>query len=202
MMARIIPAVMLLSSFLAFVPCVTSSALKNEPQLRFNATLKMAHPATLNARDLFHLVDRTSSYYSCDPGYSECAYDASRCCPTGTSCCGNGYCADPGDVCCTSGTCPSGWNCCGDNCSPVGGECCSDGHYCMPGNRCRIWDGLKVCCPTSGCVGEYDNGGLGSSATAITSVTETTTAIITAAPTSTYSYTHADYKYYYTTYYW
>ncbi|KAJ5168135.1 uncharacterized protein N7482_003729 [Penicillium canariense] len=185
------------SLLLLFAAAVAEEAIQDEAQQLWNATLNIAQVGSLNTRDLFGLEPRA---YECRTGYSECAYDTSRCCATGTSCCGNGYCADPGDTCCTSGTCPSGWNCCGDNgyCSPVGGECCNGGYYCRAGKHCRIYNGEKVCCPSSGCAGEYDSGSLGSTVTAVESVTETETSSIT----STYHYTYASYDYYYTTYYW
>lgn len=201
-MTRIINEVGLFMLLLAGL--VTGTTLKDEPQLRSNATLKLAGTGSLDTRDLFGLVDRASSYYTCNPGYSECSYDSSRCCPTGNSCCGNGYCADPGDTCCTMGTCPSGWNCCGNDgtCSPKGGECCSGGYYCQAGMQCRVWRGEKVCCPSSGCVGENDSGNLGNTVTAGPSVTETATMLTTAAPSLTTSYNYLDYEYYYTTIYW
>lgn len=189
-------------SLVIFAGFVTSTTLQDGPRLRSNATFNHAKPGSLETRDLFGLVDRAGSYYTCDSGYFECS--SFGCCPTGTTCCSTDYCADPGDVCCTMGTCPSGWNCCGNagKCSPKDGECCSDGSYCEAGNHCRIWKGLDVCCPASGCVGENDSGDLGITVTAGASVTETTTMLTTAAPSITSSYTYYDYEYYYTTIYW
>lgn len=189
-------------SLVLFASFLTSTALQDGPRLRSNATLNLAKPATLDTRDLFGLVDRASSYYTCDPGYFECSN--SGCCPTGKTCCANDYCADPGDVCCPMGTCPSGWNCCGNAgmCSPKDGECCSDGSYCGAGEHCRISQGQKVCCPTSGCVGENDSGELGNTVTAVASVTETATMFTTAAPSVTDSDPFYGYNYYYTTIYW
>ncbi|KAJ5082757.1 hypothetical protein N7532_011800 [Penicillium argentinense] len=169
---------------------VTGEALKNEERLSYNASIHEASFGTLSTRDLFGLNRRA---YECRAGYSECAYDSSRCCPSTGGCCGNGYCADSDEVCCTGGTCPSGWNCCGtDNCSPKDGECCSDGKYCLAGYKCMINNGRKVCCPSSGCLGSSDEG----EATTATS-TETDTETLTTT-TATYRY----HSYYYTTYYW
>ncbi|KAJ6038286.1 hypothetical protein N7499_004231 [Penicillium canescens] len=183
---------------LLLLPSIAASnTLKNEARLQYNETLNSAKPGILSTRDLFGLTSR--DYYECDPDYSECAYDTSRCCPTGSGCCGDGYCAEADEICCSSGTCPSGWDCCGNgNCSPKDGECCSDGQYCLSGYSCMIYDGEKVCCPESGCVGNYDSVELGSTTTAIMGVT-TTMPVTTPVPiTETYYY----YSYYYTTYYW
>lgn len=119
-----------------------------------NGTMEMSS-ANL-ARDLFSLNPRQG--WVCDPGYSSCPNDAGKCCPTGDKCCGTGYCASVGDVCCPiKGSCPAGWGCCGaNNCYPKGGECCSDGTHCKPGRECRIYKGVKKCCLLSGCVGEHD----------------------------------------------
>ncbi|KAJ5125476.1 hypothetical protein N7448_004796 [Penicillium atrosanguineum] len=171
-------------SLVLFASFLASTALQDGSRLRSNATLNLAKPATLDTRDFFGLVDRASSYYTCAIG--------------------NDYCADPGDICCTVGTCPSGWNCCGNAgmCSPKNGECCSDGSYCDAGDHCRIWRGREVCCPTSGCVGENDSGDLGNTVTVAASMTETATMFTTVAPSYTHSYTYYDYEYYYTTIYW
>lgn len=184
------------SLLLLFSAAVAEEATADEPQQMYNTSLHIPQEGILNTRDLFGLEPRA---YTCRSGYSECAYDTSRCCPSGTSCCGTGYCADPGDTCCTTGgTCPSGWNCCGDACSPVDGECCNGGYYCRAGKHCRIYNGEKVCCPSSGCSGESDSGSLGGTVTAVATVTATTTS----RTTSTYQRTYADYSYYSTTYYW
>ncbi|KAL2005608.1 hypothetical protein VTN00DRAFT_10101 [Thermoascus crustaceus] len=157
-----------------------------------NTTRASKSGNTLNVRDLFGLEAR--QLYECNPGYSECANDSGRCCPTGDRCCGNAYCAEMGDTCCQGGTCPSGWNCCGsDGCYPDGGECCSDGYYCDPGRKCRIFRGEKKCCLPSGCVGEYDSDDNDYHVTT-TSYTYT----ITSEPTATVG----DYTYYYTTITW
>lgn len=184
------------SLLLLFSAVVAQEAVADEPQQLYNASMHIAQEGILNSRDLFGLEPRA---FTCSPGYSECAYDTSRCCPTGTSCCGTGYCADPGDTCCNGGgTCPSGWNCCGDSCSPVDGECCNGGYYCRAGKHCRIYNGEKVCCASSGCAGESDSGSLGGIVTAGATVTATTTS----KTTSTLTRTFADYEYYSTTYYW
>lgn len=185
----------------------TSKTLKNLPQLRTNATLHQAGQilTTSNTPNTPNLAPR--DYYTCSPGYSSCAYDSTRCCPSDNTCCGNGYCADPGDVCCTVGTCPSGWDCCGNEgyCSPVDGECCSDGYYCFAGTHCRIWDGERVCCPAGGCLGSSDEGELGSTISA-GPIGSMTTDTVTTEPSVSYSYTssvgYVDYEYYYTTVYW
>lgn len=182
-----------------FSAAVADDAVKDEPQQLYNASMHIPQSGLLGARDLFGLEARQ---YTCNPGYAACAYDKSRCCPTGTSCCTTGYCADPGDTCCSSGTCPSGWNCCADACSPVGGECCNGGYYCNPGKHCRIWNGEKVCCPSSGCSGESDTGSAGGGTAAGPTVTATTTATHTSSITSTHTQTYANYEYYSTTYYW
>lgn len=197
MMVPILQVALLATSLFTLA---TSKTLKNPPQLRTNATLHQAsHALTSRNTEIFDLATR--DYYSCDPGWSSCAYDSSRCCPSDNTCCGNGYCADPGDVCCAVGTCPSGWNCCGNEgyCSPVDGECCSDGYYCFAGTHCRLWEGERVCCPESGCLGVGDGGELGSTISA--GPVETMT---TSAPSSYYSYSsvYVDYEYYYTTVYW
>lgn len=184
---------------------VAGSALKNEPQLRYNASVRLAESGTLLTRDLFDLTER--DYYSCPTGYDECSTDTSRCCPSGTGngCCANHSCTEPGDTCCVVGTCPSGWDCCGNNgyCSPSDGECCNEGYYCTAGNHCRLWDGEAVCCPSSGCIGEGNSGDLGSTVDSGDFVTTTTKIRTTETSiTSTYSYTYADYEYFYTTYYW
>ncbi|CEO60017.1 hypothetical protein PMG11_04661 [Penicillium brasilianum] len=185
-----------ISLLLLFSAVVAEETIADEPQQLYNTSLHISQEGILNTRDLFGLEPRA---YTCRSGYSECAYDTSRCCPSGTSCCGTGYCADPGDTCCTTGgTCPSGWNCCGDACSPVDGECCNGGYYCRAGKHCRIYNGEKVCCPSSGCSGESDSGSLGGTVTAVATVTATTTS----RTTSTYQRTYADYSYYSTTYYW
>jgi hypothetical protein len=171
---------------------VTGEALKNEERLSYNASRREASMGMLSTRDLFGLDKRA---WECNPGYTECAYDSSRCCPTTGRCCGTGYCADSDEVCCTvGGTCPSGYNCCGtSNCSPKSGECCSDGRYCLAGYKCMIQFGKGVCCPKSGCIGS-DNSGDASSGS---SATETDTKTLTTT-TATYQY----HSYYYTTYYW
>jgi hypothetical protein len=142
--------------------------------------------------------------YVCSVGYTECAYDTTRCCPIGGSCCGNGYCADIGETCCTGGgTCRSGYKCCAgqQGCAPLGAECCSDGTYCRAGKRCRTYLGKKICCAASGCVGENDAGGDDSGITAAT-LTQTATATAVKTETTTSFYLEVDWEYYYTTIYW
>jgi hypothetical protein len=150
----------------------TGTFVQDEPQRRQNATLEQTDSTNaLLTRNIFSpLIRRTPTSYTCETGYSACAYDTSLCCPNGYSCCPNGYCVVPGGQCCTTGTCPSNWECCegGNTCSPIGGECCNDGYYCLPGKRCRTWQGKRVCCPSSGCAGEVDNGDLGSTLLATT----------------------------------
>lgn len=191
---------------LFFTTLATSDSLEeDEPQLQYNASLFLAEPGTLNTRDSdtsgLDLFAR-ASYYTCPSGYGSCNALSTRCCPTEDLCCSNGYCAKPGAKCCTIGTCPSGWNCCGNagHCSPVGGECCSNGYYCKAGYHCRSRSGRIVCCPASGCVGEVGTGRIGNTvsadeATSITRETTTTTA-------TTATITRVRYSYYYTTYYW
>lgn len=173
---------------------------KNEPQLLSNISLiaddgfsLFTENPSLNARAL-----------ECNIGYSECAYDTSRCCPSSGKCCGNGYCADIGDTCCTGGgTCPVGYKCCDGTrgCAPLGGECCSGGYYCRAGKKCRIYDGEKVCCPLSGCIGEYDGIGSGGTLT-VPDVTSTATETEIETTRATTTYVEVDWDYYYTTIYW
>ncbi|KAJ5086773.1 hypothetical protein NUU61_008080 [Penicillium alfredii] len=190
----------LLSPLLLFLPTLaTSNPLtpegkegemeEDEPQLQSNTSIKLTSNAALNARGLFGLVDRA---YTCSTGYSACAYDSTRCCPSTGRCCGSGYCAEGAEVCCSSGTCREGWNCCGSgNCAPKGGECCSDGFYCRAGKECRVWRGRKVCCLKSGCIGEYDSAETG-----------TVTGTEAATETETTTTRYRSYEYYYTTIYW
>ncbi|KAJ5769958.1 uncharacterized protein N7511_002009 [Penicillium nucicola] len=202
MKTLVLPTLLLLSSL------GTATSLQDEPQLFSNVSVDLASERMLSTRDLglgsdFHILDARAS--ECRVGYSECPNDPNYCCQTGKSCCsGTSYCASPGSVCCADyGTCRSGWKCCtGTGCAPIGGECCSGGYYCPAGKQCRIWKGENVCCPSTGCIGEFDTGGDentvgGSEATE----TETETATITSvynAPTIT----ALDYEYYYTTVYW
>lgn len=142
-----------------------SIALQHEPQLQFNKSLTLEDSVNaLNSGTIFgKLVERVSAQYTCNTGYSECAYDPSRCCPTGNSCCGNGYCASSGDVCCDVGTCPSGYKCCSSgNCAPTDGDCCDDGYYCAAGKQCSTVQGKRVCCPASGCSGETTSANIAS----------------------------------------
>jgi len=175
---------------------VTGENLVNEERLSYNASIEEASIGALSTRDLFGLDKRA---YECSIGYSSCAYDSSLCCPSAKRCCGTGYCAYPNEVCCADrGTCPIGYNCCGtNNCSPKDGECCSDGKYCRAGYKCMIYNGRRVCCPNSGCVGTYDSGDSSSGSTATDTVTETEVETMTTT-TATYRY----HSYYYTTYYW
>jgi hypothetical protein len=180
---------------------------QDEPQLFSNVSvLHLASERILSTRDLglgsdFNILSNRA--YECRAGYSECPNDTFKCCQTGKSCCsGTNYCASPGETCCADyGTCPSGWKCCsGTGCAPTDGECCTGGYYCRAGKHCRIWKGSHVCCPSTGCVGEFDTGNDvgtvgGSQATETTTVTS---AYTTAAPTVTY----LNYDYYYTTVYW
>lgn len=182
-----------LSLLLANIATSTTTN-QNEPQLFSNISL-------INKDDGFSVFNENPSLNAraleCGIGYSQCAYDTSRCCPLGGKCCGNGYCATIGQTCCTGGgTCPIGYKCCEGNtgCAPLGGECCSGGYYCPAGKQCRVYDGEKVCCPYTGCVGEYN--GIGSGATLTADVTSTAT------ETATTTYVKVDFEYYYTTIYW
>ncbi|KAJ5172971.1 hypothetical protein N7492_005564 [Penicillium capsulatum] len=153
--------------------------LEDEPQLLYNASFVLAEvDSSLNARawSPFHLFHR--AYYTCPAGYRSCS---------------TGYCAEIGGKCCTIGTCPSGYNCCGSSgrCSPIGAECCGNGYYCLAGNRCRTRNGRQVCCPASGCLSD-SSGSLGKTVTAADTTTITGAAAIT----------RTRYSYYYTTYYW
>ncbi|KAJ5779657.1 hypothetical protein N7457_007377 [Penicillium paradoxum] len=134
----------------------------------------------------------------CSIGYSECAYDTSKCCPLGDRCCGTGYCAEPGETCCTErGTCASGYKCCAGarGCAPIGGECCEGGYYCPAGKRCRLYKGRSVCCAPSGCIGENAGIGDGGGVTVPTiSITESVTRTRIAVETV--------YKWYTSTIYW
>jgi hypothetical protein len=188
-----------------------AAILEDEPQLFSNASvLDMASERILSTRDLglgsdFNILSNRA--LECRAGYSACPNDSLYCCQTGKSCCsGTSYCASPGATCCADyGTCRSGWKCCtGAGCAPDDGECCTGGYYCRAGKHCRIWNGAHVCCPSTGCVGEFDSGGDdntvgGSEATETETETATvTSAYTTAAPTIT----ALDYEYYYTTVYW
>jgi hypothetical protein len=201
-----LPTLLLLFSKLS-----TAADLQDEPQLLSNVSAHhLASERILSTRDLglgsdFNILNNRA--YECRAGYSECPNDTLHCCKTGQSCCsGTNYCADPGETCCSDyGTCPSGWKCCsGTGCAPTDGECCSGGYYCRAGKQCRIWKGNHVCCPSTGCVGEFDSGNDvgtvgGSEATETETETATvTSAYTTAAPTVTY----LDYNYYFTTVYW
>ncbi|KAJ5505492.1 hypothetical protein PEX1_001920 [Penicillium expansum] len=174
---------------------------ENEPQLLSNISL-------VNTDDIFSLYSENPNLNAraleCGIGYSECAYDTSRCCPIGGKCCGNGYCANIGETCCTGGgTCPVGFKCCDGTtgCAPLGGECCSGGYYCRAGKRCRVYKGEKVCCAYSGCIGEYD--GIGSGATlTVPDVTSTATETEVETTRATTTYVEVDWDYYYTTVYW
>lgn len=85
--------------------------------------------------------------------------DGSGCCLLTQSCCANAYCADPGDVCCPTGTCGPNKGCCGElHCYPLGGECCADESYCDPGNHCYIYDGYQTCCTDSHCTARVTAG--------------------------------------------
>lgn len=173
---------------------------QDEPQLLSNISI------SFDADDIFSLPLVLSGENStlntraleCKIGYSECAYDTSRCCRIGGKCCGNGYCASIGDTCCAGGgTCPLGYKCCGTTgCAPLGAQCCSGGYYCRVGRTCRIYRGEKVCCALTGCAGEYDGVAAGATLTA----TEVETA--TATTTATAGYVAVDWDYYYTTVYW
>lgn len=172
-----------------FSTLVTSDPVDEDtPQLQYNASFILAETGTAPldnrgwsaVKNLFH-----RDYYTCPAGYRSCS---------------TGYCAEIGGRCCTIGTCPSGYNCCGTSgrCSPIGSQCCGDGYYCLAGTYCRIRSGRKVCCLSSGCSGDYDIGSLGNSGSdptdEVTSVTQAGAATTTR---SRYSY-----SYYSTTYYW
>ncbi|KAJ5732535.1 hypothetical protein N7493_004016 [Penicillium malachiteum] len=186
-----------------------SPAPQNQPRLRSNATLNIAKSSKLDSRRYSGLTERYF-YWECPSGYDECSTDTSVCCPTGNGCCESGYCSDPGDTCCTIGTCPSGWNCCGNDgyCSPEDGECCEGGYYCNAGYQCKTWGGEDLCCPDSGCIGSSDDGDLGSTVDVGTGAAESTSSYSYTYDTYTYdtytydTYTYASYDYYYTTYYW
>jgi hypothetical protein len=176
---------------------------EDEPQLFSNITLHTDNDFSVFA----HNPNLDTRALECGIGYSECAYDSTRCCPVGGKCCGNGYCASIGEKCCTGGgTCPAGYKCCAGSrgCAPIGGECCAGGSYCPIGKKCRVYKGRKVCCSSVlGCAGEND--GIGSGGTVadsdVTSTsTETETEIETATATKTYL--DVDWDYYYTTIYW
>ncbi|KAJ5597497.1 hypothetical protein N7537_007581 [Penicillium hordei] len=193
-----IPSFTTLALSLLLTNLATSTTTKNEPQLLSNVSL--------SADDAFSLFSENPGLNAraleCNVGYSECAYDTSRCCPSSGKCCGNGYCADIGEACCTGGgTCAAGYKCCDGTtgCAPIGGECCSGGYYCRAGKKCRIYDGEKVCCPLSGCIGENDGIGSGGTLTA-PDVTSTETEVETTRATTTY--VEVDWDYYYTTIYW
>jgi hypothetical protein len=159
---------------LLIVVSATGELVPDEPQRRLNASLEQADLATaLFARNTSSPLAKRST---CRTGYSACDYDASRCCVTGYTCCSTGWCAAPGYVCCGAGACPSNWQCCGaiNTCAPIGGECCSGGLYCLPGKQCRLWNGKRVCCPSSGCAGESSNGDLTSSLLATMSTVSAT----------------------------
>ncbi|KAJ5392184.1 hypothetical protein N7509_007674 [Penicillium cosmopolitanum] len=141
----------------------TGTLAQDEPQRRLNETLILKEfPNALSAGDSSDpLFRRASDSLSCQAGYSLCEGEA-VCCPTGNTCCSNGYCTDPGYTCCTTllGSCPNGWQCCADGgCAPLLGECCAGGLYCPAGKQCRTWKGEQTCCPSSGCSGENDTGG-------------------------------------------
>jgi hypothetical protein len=184
---------------LANAAASTSTDLDDEPRLYSNISLSADQGFSENL-DL-NLAARA---YVCSVGYTECAYDSTRCCPIGGRCCGNGYCADIGETCCTGGgTCRVGYKCCGgqQGCAPIGAECCSDGTYCRAGKRCRTYRGKKVCCALSGCIGENDSGSDDSGVTAPT-LTQTATATEVETETATSTYLEVDWEYYYTTIYW
>lgn len=198
----LIPSFTTLSLSLLLTNLATSTTTnKNEPQLLSNISLLNTDDAsslfsenpTLNARAL-----------ECSIGYSECAYNTNRCCPSSGKCCGNGYCADMGEMCCTGGgTCAVGFKCCAGTtgCAPLGGECCSGGYYCRAGKKCRVYDGEKVCCPLTGCIGEYDGVGFGGTLTGL-DVTSTVTETEVETSRATTTYLEVDWDYYYTTVYW
>ncbi|KAJ5700559.1 hypothetical protein N7536_003572 [Penicillium majusculum] len=196
-----IPSFTTLALSLLLTNLATSTTIdKNEPQLLSNVSL--------NTDDGFSLFSENPSLNAraleCSIGYSECAYDTTRCCPSSGKCCGNGYCADIGDTCCTGGgTCPIGYKCCDGTrgCAPLGGECCSGGYYCRAGKKCRIYDGEKVCCPLSGCIGENDGIGSGGTLT-VPDVTSTATETEVETTRATTTYVEVDWDYYYTTIYW
>ncbi|KAJ5295967.1 hypothetical protein PENANT_c001G02167 [Penicillium antarcticum] len=204
MKSLILPTLLLLSSL------STAANLQDEPQLFSNVSVDLASERTLSTRDLglgsdFNILNARAG--DCRIGYSECPNDTDYCCQTGKTCCsGTSYCASPGAVCCADyGTCREGWKCCtGTGCAPIGGECCSGGYYCPAGKHCRIWKGENVCCPSTGCIGEFDTGSDedivgGAEATETATETATITSVYT-APTITA--TALDYEYYYTTIYW
>lgn len=200
MLSRIqIPSFTTLALSLLLTNLATSTTIpKNEPQLLSNVTL--------NTDDGFSLFTENPGLNAraleCRIGYSECAYDTSRCCPSSGKCCGNGYCANIGETCCAGGgTCSIGYKCCTGGCAPLGGECCSDGYYCRAGKKCRIYDGEKVCCPLSGCIGEYDGIGSGGTLT-VPDVTSTATETEIETTRATTTYVEVDWDYYYTTVYW
>lgn len=167
---------------LLFSTLVSSDPVEEDPpQLEYNGTFILAEKTSLNNRAWSALNLFQRDYLTCPTGYRSCS---------------SGYCAEIGGRCCTIGTCPSGYNCCGTagRCSPIGAQCCGDGYYCLTGTLCRIRSGRKVCCPPGGCVGDYGVGSLGGSLSEddVTSVTQA------AAPTIT----RTRYSYYSTTYYW
>ena len=205
----------LLPSFTGLVLLLASIATstptnQDEPQLLSNISISL-DPDNLFSLPLSSSTDNSTlnaRALECGIGYSECAYDTSRCCRIGGKCCGNGYCASIGDTCCASGgTCPLGYKCCGTTgCAPLGAQCCSGGTYCRIGRTCRIYKGEKVCCALTGCVGEYDGIGAGATLTAtdveIATATTTYVEIDTATAPATTTYVAVDWDYYYTTVYW
>ncbi|OQE15791.1 hypothetical protein PENFLA_c030G09528 [Penicillium flavigenum] len=191
-----LPSLTALALSLLLANVATSTSTEDSPQLFTNMTL--------TTDDIFSLFDTplNTRDLQCRAGYSQCAYNSRRCCPTGGKCCGNGYCADAGETCCTGGgTCRVGYKCCAGStgCAPSDGQCCTGGYYCPAGKTCRIYNGRKVCCPLTGCSGEYD--GIGSGGT-LTGSDTTSTSTETETETATTTYVDVDWDYYYTTIYW
>ncbi|KAJ5138445.1 uncharacterized protein N7515_003293 [Penicillium bovifimosum] len=134
--------------------------LRDEPQQFANIT---HNNNQLSLSSLFASDSLSPRALTCSPGYVGCTTETNSCCPSGKDCCGATSCASSLEDCCSSGgVCRAGFKCCpgSDGCVPIsGGECCGGGYYCPTGQKCRTYKGEKVCCASSGCIGEGTGAG-------------------------------------------